>query len=330
MPLVDCFVSMVVPLRNDADIVEAFVADALAMLSGTYEHYELVLVDDGSRDETPRLVDGLLAHRRHLRLVRLSRHFGLEIAISAGLDMVIGDYCVVMLPDSDPVDAVPEMIERSRRGAGIVFGVRADRGVEPWWLSLGASGFYWFCKNILDLNLPKNTTHFRVLSRQALNAVTQIRDQRRYLQTLSNYVGYSGQAFLFEEIQRRKPPRLKNPIEALVLAVNIVVANSLRPLRLAGWFSFAVAGLNLIYLGYVVAIYLLKTHVAEGWVTLSFQAATMSFCLFLVVGVLCEYLSRLLGESVHRPLYYVVEQRASSPLPIDERRRNVAIESVEP
>src|SRR5262245_33093838 len=140
----DCFASVVAPLHDDADIVEGFVRDVLAVLEEHYANYELVLIDDGSTDDTAARVDALLERERCIRLVRLSRSFGRDVAISAGLDTVIGDFVVVLVPESDPPALIPEFIERCRRGAGIVYGIRARRPAEPLYLSIGTRVFYWY------------------------------------------------------------------------------------------------------------------------------------------------------------------------------------------
>lgn len=329
MASTDLFVSLVAPLHNDGDILEAFVDETVAMLARHYANYELVLVDDGSRDDTTTRATLLLQRHACLRLIRLSRRFGQEIAISAGLDSVIGDYVVVMLPESDPPALVPAMIEQSRAGAGIVFGIRRDRAGEPIWLRAGASLFYALSNRVLGLNLPRNSTHFRVMSRQALNAVIQIRDRMRYLRTLSAFVGYGNQGFEYAPKPRRATPRRKGIVEAVDLAINIVVANSTRPLRLVTWLAFLLSAIFLLYIGYIVAIYLFKPAFAEGWVTLSMQSAVAFFCMFLILMVLSEYLGRLLGEVKEGPLYYVLEEKNSSLLIADETRRNVVVHSAE-
>jgi glycosyltransferase involved in cell wall biosynthesis len=329
MSSTDLFVSVVAPLHNDADIIVGYVDDTMRMLAEHYENYELVLVDDGSRDGTVERATDLLQRYSCVRLIRLSRRFGQEIAISAGLDSVIGDFVVVMLPDSDPPDQVPAMIERSRQGTGIVFGIRRTRAGEPIWLRAGASLFYTVCNRWLDLNLPRNSTHFRVLSRQALNAVIRTQDRTRYLRTLSAFVGYGNQGFEYEPVQRRTPARTKSVVESIDLAISIVVSNSTRPLRLITWLALLISAFHLLYMFYIVGIYLFKPGFAEGWVTLSMQSAVAFFFLFLTLTFLSEYLGRLLGEVKDGPLYYVLEERNSSILIADEQRRNVVVHSVE-
>jgi len=319
MPAADLFVSVVAPLRDDADIVTAFVDETMAMLKTAYLHYELLLVDDGSTDGTIAAVETLLARHDSIRLIRLSRSFGAEVAIAAGLDAAIGDFVAVMLPESDPPELVPRMVEQSRQGAGVVFGIRQDRAGEPLLLRWGAGLFYGLINRVLGLNVPRNSTHFRVLSRQAVNAVVRIKDRNRYLRTLSSYVGYANQSIVYDLKRRRAAPRRKTLRESLMLALGIIVSNSLQPLYLAVIVGMVVVAGNVLFLGYVVAVYLFKREVAEGWTTQSFVLGVMFGAVSLLCTVVAAYLGRLLGENQDRPLYFVHEEKASAVPPAAER-----------
>lgn len=327
MTTADCFVSVIAPLSDDADIVEAFVLETTGILRAQFANYELVLVDDGSTDDTVARVTRLLERVECVRLIRCSRRFGTEVAISAGLDTAIGDFVVVALPEMDPPALIPEMVERSRRDARTIVGVRTRRDEESFGMRIGARFFYWYCNRILKFNVPRNSTYFRVLSRQAVNAVAQIKDRMRFLRILSVDVGFPVEEFLYEPIHRRRERRPRRLLDAIDVAVGIVVSNSTHPLRVVTWLGLAASGLNLLYMLYVVAIYLFKHAVAEGWATLSLQISGMFFCLFLFMSVLCEYIGRIVSEVRSRPLYHTLEERNSSVVVAHEERRNVATES---
>lgn len=323
----DCFASVVAPLANDADIVEAFVRDVIEVLKRTYENYELVLVDDGSTDDTAARVTALLDRERCIRLVRLSKRFGRDVAISAGLDTVIGDFVVVLVPESDPPELIPEFIERCRQGAGIVYGIRARRPAEPFYLSVGARLFYWYFNRIVGVDLPRNSTDYRAYSRQSVNAITRIKDRLRYLRTFGAYVGFGGQPLVYEPRARRARVRGRTPGEALALAINMTVANSTQPLRLVSLAGLALSALSGLHVLYVLGARLFSAHVVEGWTTQQLYASVMFMFLFVILAVLCEYVGRLLGEVVDRPLYFVLEERTSSVLLVDEQRKNVVTRS---
>lgn len=324
----DCFISVVAPLYNDSAIVAAFMTEVMTVLQVSYTNYELILVDDGSVDDTAAKVTSLLNTYDCIRLIRLSRKFGTEIAIAAGLDSAIGDFVVIMLPESDPPQRIPEIVQQARNGYGVVFGVRKDRSGEPLWMRAGVTLFYWSANRLFKLSLPKNATSFRVLSRQVVNAVTQIKDKSRYLRIFSSCVGYSSQSFLYQPISPYGKRKTKGFFEAVSLALGIIVTNSTHPLRFVSWLGLIAGTFNVLYVGYIVAIYLFKKDVAPGWTTLSLQTAGMFFFVFLILTSLSEYIGRISEESKERPLYYILEERNSSILLADQERRNIVRESL--
>jgi dolichol-phosphate mannosyltransferase len=323
----DCFVSVVAPLHDDADIVTAFVGEVVALLKSRYDNYELVLVDDGSTDATWDTAAALLRDEPCIRLLRLSRRFGRDVAISAGLDTVIGDFVVVLLPESDPPELIPQVVEMCRAGAGIAYGIRAHRPVESPLLSLGARVFYWYFNQVLDIDLPRNSTDFRGYSRQSVNAITRIKDRLRYLRTFGTYVGFAAKPFTYEPRLRRPRVRGRGAGEAIGLAINMTVANSTQPLRVASILGLALAFFCAVHVVYVLAVRLLAADVAPGWATQQVFESTMFAFMFVMLATLSEYMGRLLGEVKDRPLYFVLEERSSSVLLVDEHRKNVVAES---
>lgn len=323
------YVSVIAPLHDDADIVAEFVTELIAGLGQHSPNYELVLVDDGSQDDTVERVSALMKQHDRMRLIRLSRPFGQEIAISAGLDSVIGDFVVVMLPDSDPPALVPEMVDRARSGVEVVFGIRKSRKSDPLFLRLGSALFYWYCNRVLRLGLPKNSTHFRVLSRRVVNALIRIKDRGRYLRTLSQHVGYDSQAFSYDLVERRRPPRKKSLMEAAGLAVNIMTTNSRRPLRMMSWLSASFALANLGYLVYTIFVSIVDGGTGGGLPAASVQSSLSIVVLFTVLAVLCEYVGGVVDASKGRPLYYVMEERNSSVPILESEQRNIVSESTD-
>jgi glycosyltransferase involved in cell wall biosynthesis len=326
-PSTDCFVSVVAPLHDDADIVAAFVREVVAVLKQHYDNYELVLVDDGSTDDTWALASALLGEEPCIRLLRLSRRFGRDVAISAGLDTVIGDFVVVLLPESDPPELIPQVVETCRAGAGIAYGIRARRPAESPFLAFGTRVFYWYFNRVLKIDLPRNSTDFRGYSRQSVNAITRIKDRLRYLRTFGSYVGFGASPFVYEPRFRRARVRGRTMGEALGLAINMTVANSTQPLRMASLLGLLLAFVCAGHVVYVLAVRIFSADVVPGWATQQLFGSAMFGCLFVILAVLCEYMGRLLGEVKDHPLYFVLEERSSSVLLLDEHRKNVVAES---
>jgi glycosyltransferase involved in cell wall biosynthesis len=323
----ECFVSVIAPLHNDCKIVGPFVTEVMQILQHNYPNYELVLVNDGSEDGTVEKVNLLLKKYKCIRLINLSRHFGTEIAIAAGLDSVIGDFVVVMLPESDPPQLIPVLIEQCRRGKDILLGVRQNRFGEPLWMRAGANLFYWFCRRLLKISLTKNATEFRVLSRQAVNAILQVEDKYRYLRLLSAYIGYRSDTFVYEPVRRYKRTRTRGLRESINIGLQIIFINSAHPLRFASYLSLFASLFNLAYIGYVALVYIFKKKVAEGWVTLSLQNAVMFFFISIILAVLCEYVGLIFAQSRGWAAYYIAEEKNSSVLIAKEERPNIVQES---
>jgi glycosyltransferase involved in cell wall biosynthesis len=322
----DCFVSVVAPLANDADIVRDFLREVVAVLKENYENYEVVLVDDGSTDATAQGVTEVLAAEPCIRLIRLSRRFGRDIAISAGLDSVIGDFVVALIPESDPPALIPRFIERCRRGAGIVYGIRARRPKEPLYLSIGTRLFYWYFNRVVGVDLPPNSTDYRAYSRQTVNAITRIHDRLRYLRTFGAYVGFGGEPEVYEPRPRRLRPRSRTLGEAVALAINMTVANSTQPLRAASLVAFTLSLVSGAHAAWVVLAPVVSARPPAPGFLQTAQISGLFAVLLLVLATLCEYMGRLLGEIQDRPLYYVSEERNSAVLLVDEHRKNVVAE----
>lgn len=327
MRTADCFVSVIAPLSNDAPIVSGFVADVVAILREQYANYEVVLVDDGSTDDTAATLDAVIAAHDCVRVIRLSRRFGEEIAIFAGLDTVIGDFVVVMIPNWDPPGLIPAMVQKAREGAEVVFGVSEAPRDAGRVIRAGAAAFDWYCRRILKLEVPYQSTQFRVLSRRAVNAVIGTKSVHRYLRVLSADVGFSRSELRYRPTDRGGGPRRRGVIEAVALAAAIIVSASPHPLRMASWLGVLASGLNLLYVVYVIAVYFVKPDVAAGWTTLSMQTAGMFFFVFLILTVMSEYIGHILIETTNRPLYHVVEERTSASLFADPGRRNIVDEA---
>ncbi len=321
------FVSVVLVLRNNADVAAARVAEILQKLHATYENYELVVVDDGSDDATLLCLQPLLTQHIGLRILELSRHFGTEVAVTAGLENAIGDVVLTMTP-FDPPDRMADFVAEVQKTGGIVNGVAEhdDKRRHPlrqW----GSALYHSASRRFLGIDIVQDATTFRALSRSALNAVVRIREKHRYLQVFAPYIGLSIGYLPYRPLNVRGKTQLMPILQALNQAIDVVVTSSLRPLRAVTWLALAGSALNVLYVGYVALIALFKAHVAEGWITQSLQNSGMFLMLFLILAVSSEYLGRLLTESRDRPLYFVRQESTSSVLVPIAHRRNVTTES---
>lgn len=326
----DYFVSVVAPLRDDAPILREFVEDVLGVLRTHYLNYELVLVDDGSTDTTPDVMAELLREHGSLRYVRLSRDYGEEIAITAGLDTVIGDFVVVMLPNTDPPALIPQFVQKARSGAGVVFGIRNTRRGDGPLTRVLARLWYAYSGRVLKLRVPRDSSQFRALSRPAVNAVVRMRDQYRYLRVLTGEIGYQATGVRYDEILRDARRGNRSLLARSRTTLDIIFSSSTHPLRMATYLGLATSVANLLWavvaaLGGAALGDARGDGVARGLVL---QVALVFFVLMAVLTVFGEYLGQVHAESRDRPLYHVLEERDSPLRIVSESRRNVVTHSL--
>lgn len=305
---VDRLVSVVAPIRNDEDVIGSFLEEMVQVLRDNYSHFEVILVDDGSSEASqPELLKQLNLHEG-VRLIRLSRRFGEEVAISAGLESAIGDYVVVLLVRSDPPTAVPEFVNKCLEGHDIAYGVRSNPTAPSFLYQTLSSAFYGYCARFLELEIPANATQFKCFSRRAVNALLRIDDPSRYLRVFSSVVGFKRAAVPYKTIQRGELREGRSLINSIGVAIGVVFENSAHPLRVVTWLGITAAFANLLYIFYILLVYLFKDNVMEGWTTISFQNAAQFCFITAILAALAEYIGRIMSRLQDRPRYFVMDE----------------------
>lgn len=324
MPRADLFISIVVPLNDDADS-HGMLGELQALLEREYENFEIVLVDDCG----PRaIVAGIdLARLQGVRLVSLSRPMGTEVAIQAGLESAIGDFVVTLQIDRDPIAEIPRFVAKAQEGFDVVVGIVRDEDDSAFsrWLS---RTFYSIADRLLPTRILRGTTAFRVLSRQAVNALERVRSRDREFAIMAGNIGYAvaeldyrQRAYAARRAERRIVARMSR-------GVRLLIQHSSLLLRMVGVMGLVGSGLACAYALYVVVVNIVLARIMPGWTTLSLVMSGLFFLLFLMAALLGEYLRRILDEVGERPLFFVKGER-ESPAPAREAgRRNVMDESV--
>lgn len=322
-------VSIVVALEQDADLLKELVTEIDRTVGSAYRFFEIVLVDDGSTDATAKTVLPLLKTIQRIRFLRLSRRFGRDVALSAGIESAIGDYVVTLDARTDPVEVIPAMIESCRKHGGIVHGM-ADNLPSRTFLRERAGAFFRdYCRKHIGVDIKRGVSDFRVMSRQAVNALLQVREQSRYLRVLTLTLGYSHEFFPYSMRKCAAGPRFNTWHAEVATAIELLAANTRHPLRVVTATGLLGALLNLAYACYVVVIFLTKPSVAEGWTTLSLQLSGMFFFVCLILAVLSEYVGTILGEVRSRPLYFISQEANSSVLLEDTVLSSIVRDSVD-
>jgi polyisoprenyl-phosphate glycosyltransferase len=319
----DRLVSVVAPIRNDEDVIGDFLDETVRVLRENYTHFEVILVDDGSSESSQAQLLEHLNRYEGVRLIQLSRRFGEEVAISAGLESAIGDYVVVLLARTDVPAVIPEFVNRCLEGHDIAYGVRRGPNRSGLLYRALASVFYRYCSRFLDLDIPANATQFKCFSRRAVNALLRIDDPSRYLRVFSSIVGFRRVAIPYDPIQRGEPRKSRSLIGSIGVAIGIVFENSAHPLRVVTWLGILAALANIAYMIYIVMVYLLKEDVMPGWTTISFQNAAQFCFITAILAALAEYIGRIMGRLQDRPKYFVMEEYEGTPNLPGQRGWNV-------
>lgn len=322
-------ISIVVPLDQDAALVDTITTEIDRVIGQEFRFFEIVLVDDGSTDGTAATVQPLLKKIQRIRYLKLSRSFGRDVALSAGIESSIGDFVVTLDPRTDPIDVIPAMIEVCRKSGGIVHGVAENPVSRSVPRDFIGKLFRNYCRKRLGVDIKRGVSDLRVMTRQAVNALLQIREQSRYLRVLTLTLGYQHEFFPYRLQLREGGPRTPPLRSELATGIDLLAANTRHPLRMVTAAGLLGAVLNLLYACYVVVIFLLKPTVAEGWTTLSLQLSGMFFFICLILAVLSEYVGTILGEVRSRPLYFIAQESNSSVLLEDTVHSSIVKDSIE-
>jgi polyisoprenyl-phosphate glycosyltransferase len=272
-------------------------------------HFEIIYVDDGSRDGTLPILKDLQQTDARVRLVALSRNFGHQLAASAGLECTAGDAVVLIDADlQDPPEVILEMLELWRDGADVAYGVRSEREGETAFKLWTAKTFYRFINRLSDVAIPLDTGDFRLMDRDVIDALIAMPERDRFVRGMVAWIG-----FRQEPVHYRRAPRLagetKYPLRKMVaFAVDGIVSFSIVPLRLAVFFGLAASTLAVAGILYALILRLYTDDWVTGWTLMFIAILFVGGVQLVFLGVLGEYLGRIYGEVKRRPLYLVKER----------------------
>ncbi|MGD0088344.1 MAG: glycosyltransferase family 2 protein [Planctomycetota bacterium] len=311
-------VSIVIPCYNEEESfsqLRTALKDLTRKLASRYET-EIVLVDDGSRDETWARIQHFAAADNHVRGIALSRNFGHQVALTCGYDMAAGDAVVSMDADlQDPPEVVLEMVKKWEEGADIVYGVRSQRAGETSLKLLTAALFYRLFHALGRSQAPLDCGDFRLMSRRALEALRRMREQHRYVRGMVGWLGFQTAVVEYERQARVAGQTKYSYCRMLAFALDGLVSFSSFPLRCSYIFAFAFSLLVLLYLLYsLIAHVLFHAELVKGWTSLLLTTTIFGFLNLLSLGLIGEYIGRIYDEIKGRPLY-LIKDLAVPPAP---------------
>jgi polyisoprenyl-phosphate glycosyltransferase len=310
--------SVVAPLHDEAETVAAFHARTFAALEGM--DVELVLVDDGSRDATPALLAELAAADERVKVVTLSRNFGHQAALSAGLDHARGDVVVMLDGDlQDPPELIPDMLAAWRRGADVVYAVRQSREGETRFKLVTARWFYRVFARLAGIDLAAESGDFRLMDRAPLDALLSMPERSRFLRGMTVWVGFTQTAVPYRREARAGGRTKYTPARMLRLAFDAITSFSHAPLQAATLLGFAFSALAFLAIPLTVAARYADIY-TRGVPTTIVIILLLGGIQLITLGIIGEYIGRIYDEVKHRPLY-VVRERANVEAPTEDGGR---------
>lgn len=302
--------SVVVPVFNEAEVLPELYARLTTVLEGIGEPYEIVLVNDGSRDGSLELLHHLRDKDPRVTVVALSRNFGHQLAITAGLDHARGDAVVVMDADlQDPPEVLPRMVERWRQGFQVVYGARTRRHGEGLFKRGTAAVFYRVIRKLTAIDIPTDTGDFRLMDRRAVEALRSMHERNRFVRGMVPWLGFKTAAVEYER-SPRAAGETKYPIHKMVrFALDAIFSFSIAPLRLATVFGFAVSAAAFAYAAWAIYLKVGRNVSLPGWASLMVAVVFLGGVQLISLGIIGEYVGRVYDEVKGRPLYVVGELR---------------------
>jgi len=312
-------VSVCAPVYNEEDLVEAFYERATAALKDL--DYELIIVNDGSRDSTPEKLDALAAADPRLRVVHLSRNFGHQAALTAGLEHARGDAVAMLDADlQDPPELIREMLAEWQNGADVVYMVRAERQGETVFKLTTARWFYALFRKLAQVQLEPNAGDFRLLDRRALDALLSMGERNRFLRGMTVWVGFTQTAIHYTR-DARHAGETKYPVRKMLrFSLDAIASFSHVPLQLATYLGFLFAGVAFIAIPVVIILKFTGGYL-PGFGAVTILILLIGGLQLIALGMIGEYVGRIYDESKRRPLYIVRDQR-NEPVALGELMRD--------
>ncbi len=306
--------SVVVPCYNESENLQSLHARLLTVLTALPFHIELIYVDDGSKDDTADQVRMLNSSGIVLRLIALSRNFGKEIAMTAGLEHTTGDAAIVIDADlQDPPEVIPLLIAEWQAGFDVVYAQRTIRHGETWLKTLTARAFYRVIRAISgSVDIPKNTGDFRLLSRRAVDALLLLRERHRFMKGLFSWIGFPQKAVNYERDPRYAGTSKWNYWALWNFSLEGITSFSTAPLRLATYVGACSAVLAFGYGVYIAFKAMLFGDPVQGYPSLMVVITFLGGVQLVTMGIIGEYLGRTFNEAKQRPLYFVQENSVIS------------------
>jgi polyisoprenyl-phosphate glycosyltransferase len=315
--------SIVVPCFNEQDcLAELHGRLGAAARIAVGEDYELVLVNDGSRDDSWPAMQRIAASDTHVIAINLSRNHGHQLALTAGLDLCRGETILIIDADlQDPPELLPQMLAAMReQSADVIYGVRKSRAGETAFKRATAHGFYRLLSRATEVDIPVDAGDFRVMSRRALDALLAMPEQARFIRGMVAWIGFKQVPFAYDR-QERFAGETKYPLSKMLrFAFDALTGFSSAPLKLASHAGLLLSASSVLLILYIAFAWASGQNI-QGWTSLMLVVVVLGAVQMFVLALMGEYIGRLYNESKRRPLYIVQEIAGAEKLPGGDRRK---------
>lgn len=305
-------ISIVVPCFNEQEVFEETyrrLTDTFAQLDSSKYTYEIIFVNDGSKDNTANLINEKVKADHRIKGINFSRNFGHQIAITAGLDHCDGQAAVVIDADlQDPPQVILQMVKKWEEGYDVIFGKRVERAGESKFKLLTAKWFYRFINRLSDVDIPLDTGDFRLMDRKALDQFLSMRETYRFVRGMVAWIGFN-QTFVEYDRESRFAGNTKYPLKKMLrLASDAILSFSNTPLKVATFVGFITSIAAFIGIVYALVMRIFIKDYVEGWTLLMISILLIGGIILLVLGIIGEYVGRIYGEIKRRPLYIIKDK----------------------
>jgi polyisoprenyl-phosphate glycosyltransferase len=300
--------SIVLPIFNEELVIPELYRRLTQVMERNQETYELIFVNDCSTDRSLEHLRDLARRDARVRILHFSRNFGHQIAITAGMDHSQGQAVILMDADlQDPPEVLPDLIAKWREGYDVVYAVRTQRAGEGFVKRGTAALFYRLLQRISGVDIPPDTGDFRLLSRQAVDALGTLRERHRFLRGMSRWIGFRQAAVPFARDPRFAGETKFSFRKMLAFAFDGIVSFSFAPLQLATYLGFGASLVSFCYILYAIGLKFFTDRWVTGWASLMVAVLFIGGVQLITLGIIGEYIGRIYEEIKQRPLYLIAE-----------------------
>ena len=301
-------VSVVVPMYYEEEVASECYNRLVNVLKSINDYeYEIVFVNDGSKDKTLEILKGIAKEDKNVKVISFARNFGHQAAVTAGIKYVTGDAVAIIDADlQDPPELIPDMLKLWEDGNEVIYGKRKSRDGESKFKLLTAKMFYKTLNSLSDVEIPKDTGDFRLVDKKVIDVVNSMPEHNKFLRGLFSWVGFKQKAFEYER-KERFAGETKYPLKKMLkLASDGIISFSSKPLKLVGGLGLLTIIISIIILIYSLISYVFNlNHLTPGWTSLMVTITLFSGVQLLSIWIMSEYIARIYDETKNRPQYIV-------------------------